>query len=200
MKSILTELKRLPRKADGDVYTPHIAVIAKRIGIDHSLALKLWPTSDIAAQLLAIHIADPEQVTEDFADLWITGLNEWGVCDSFTARLIRPKPFALAKARAWADREPEYERRAGFSLIAQMAWKKNGHPDKIFSDFLPLIEKHAIDDRYFVKKAVNWALRDIGKRSPALAKKAHSTAARLRAHSDKTARWVGTHRISEIPV
>jgi 3-methyladenine DNA glycosylase AlkD len=198
MKTLLTELRTLPRKADGDIYTPDIAAIAKRTGVNHALALDLWETSDIAAQLLAIHIADPDQVTENLADLWVTGLNEWGVCDSFTARLIRPKPFAVAKAREWADRYPEYERRAGFSLIAQIAWKKSDLPDSVFADFLPLVEKYATDDRYFVKKAVNWALRDIGKRSPYLAKKAQATATRLRAHDNKTARWVGTHRIVEI--
>ncbi len=196
--AILKELKALRRKTDGDVYNPDIVRIANRIGLDHSLAVKLWAPKYDAARELAIHIADPEKVTGKFLESWVKDLDEWGLCDGFTARLVRGTPFAVEKAHAWAEREPLYVRRAGFSLMAQMAWQKNDHPDSVFADFLPLVEKHAVDDRLHVKKAVNWALRDIGKRSPALARKALTVARRLQKADNKTAQWVGTHRIKEI--
>jgi len=198
MSALLAELKKLRRKADGDVYDPDIKKIAARIGADHRLALELWDTGDIAAQALAIQIADQEKIDGKLADKWVRGLSEWGICDSFTARLVRPKPFAAEKASIWAERKPEFERRAGFSLMAQMAWQQNGHTDHVFIDFLPLVEKHAGDERLYVKKAVNWALRDIGKRNEKLRQHALAAAQRLAASDDKTARWVGRHRMKEI--
>lgn len=175
MSALLAELKKLRRKADGDVYDPDIKKIAARIGANHKLALTLWDTGDIAAQALAIHIVDHKKIDGKFVDKWVRGLSEWGICDSFTARLVRPKPFAIEKAHLWAERQPEFERRAGFSLMAQMAWQQNGRADRVFIDFLPLVEKHAGDDRLYVKKAVNWALRDIGKRNEKL--RGHALAA-----------------------
>ena len=198
MSALLAELKKLRRKPDGDVYDPDIKKIAVRIGADHKLALELWDTGDIAAQALAIYIADHEKIDGKLADKWVRGLSEWGICDSFTARLVRPKPFAVEKARTWAARQPEFERRAGFSLMAQMAWQQNGHADRVFIDFLPLVEKHASDDRLYVKKAVNWALRDIGKRNTKLRGHALAATRRLAASDNKTARWVGSHRMKEV--
>lgn len=198
MKEILAELKALRRKADGDVYDPDLKKIAKAVGTDHELAIRLWDTGYDAARELAIHLADPGKATEKLLEQWVGDLDEWGLCDGFTARLVRNTSFAVEKAREWAGREPEYERRAGFSLMAQMAWQKNAHPDKVFAAFLPIVEKYATDDRYYVKKAVNWALRDIGKRNGVLKEKALAVSQRLRAHPDKTARWVGTHRMKEV--
>ncbi len=198
MKQILTELKNLRRKPDGDIYDPDIKKIAAGIGTDHKLAQMLWEKGDTAAQALAIYVVDSERFTERLAEKWVSGIGEWGICDSFTARLVRPKPFAIEKALEWAAREAEFERRAGFSLIAQMAWQKNGHPDEIFIEFLPLIEVYAADDRLYVKKAVNWALRDIGKRNANLQKHARKTAQKLSNSPDKTVRWVGRHRMDEI--
>ena len=198
MKKILAELSALRRKSDGDVYDPDIKKIATRIGTDHKLAQALWDEGDTAAQALAIYIVDGERFSERLAEKWVKGIGEWGICDSFTARLVRPKQFAIEKAHKWAGREPEYERRAAFSLMAQMAWQENGHQDEVFIDFLPVIEKFAHDERLYVKKAINWALRDIGKRNPNLQKHAKITARRLSKSADKTMRWVGTHRMTEI--
>jgi 3-methyladenine DNA glycosylase AlkD len=198
LSDILVRLKKLRRKPDGDVYDPDIKKIAARLGTDHALALALWAQKETAAQALAIYIADPDRINDRLVEKWVCGISEWGICDSFAARLVRPKPFAVAKAHEWAVRTAEFERRAGFSLMAQMAWQKNGHPDRVFIDFLPLIEKYANDDRLYVKKAVNWALRDIGKRNAELKKHALKTARRLAKSENKTARWVGSHRIKEI--
>ena len=198
MKKILAELKDLRRKPDGDVYDPDIKRIAARLGADHALALKLWDADGTAAQALAICVADPGQFDAGLAERWVADIGEWGICDSFTARLVRPKPFAVKKAHQWAKREPEFERRAGFSLMAQMAWQKNDHADEVFIRFLPLVEKYAGDDRLYVRKAVNWALRDIGKRNARLKKHAREMAKRLSSSDSKTARWVGSHRMKEI--
>lgn len=198
MRDILRELNSLRRMADGHIYLPDLKKIAKRVGVDQDLAGALWVCGDYAARHLALYVADREKITKALAEKWVRDLDDWAICDAFTANLIRPQDYAVAKAYEWARRKPLYQRRAGFSLLAQMAWQKNSHPDRVFADFLPLVEECANDDRLHVKKAVNWALRDIGKRNPSLAKKALVTARRLQKAEDKTARWVGTHRIREI--
>ena len=195
---LLIELKALRRKADGDVYNPDIVAIARRIGSSHERALTLWDTGYDAARELAIHIAEIDKFTSKHAESWVRDLDEWGLCDGFTARIIRHRPYVEKKAHEWAQREELYQRRAGFSLMAQMAWQKNAFTDKVFTDFLPFVIQYAEDDRLHVKKAVNWALRDIGKRNPALGKKALAVALRLKKSDNKTARWIGTHRIGEI--
>lgn len=196
---LLRELRSLRRKAvSGDVYTPDIALIARRIGADQELAESLWALDDKAARNLALHVADPEVFTENRAERWLKRVDCWEFCDGFTGRLIRYRPYAVQKTHEWAARPQLYQRRAGFALLAQMAWQANDYPDRVFSAFLPVIECHAGDDRLHVRKAVNWALRDIGKRNPALRKKALAVAARLKKADNKTARWVGTHRMKEV--
>jgi 3-methyladenine DNA glycosylase AlkD len=197
-KAVLADLKLLRRKPDGDIYKPDLNSFIKKIGQNHDLAHKLWLSGDHAARELALQLIDPAAMTERHLEHWVKDLNEWGLCDGFVARLVRPTSFAVIKAHEWAERQPEYQRRAGFALMAQLAWQKNAHKDAVFVDFLPLVEKHAADERYFVKKAVNWALRDIGKRNPKLARKALAVAARLQKHESATARWVGRHRMGEV--
>lgn len=197
--ALLHELRGLRRKtADGDVYNPDIVAIARRIGRSQPLAELLWFNTDIAARNLAIHMAEKEAFTPVRSEKWLKRVDRWDLCDGFTGRLIRYSPFAEAKAHEWASRESLYERRAGFALLAEMAWQKNDYPDRVFIDFLPVIEQFSADDRLHVKKAVNWALRDIGKRNPALCKKALVVAARLKKAENKTVRWVGTHRMDEV--
>lgn len=198
MAGLLRELKALRRKAAGDIYNPDVVAIARRIGKSHENALALWDTGYDAARELAVHIAEPDKFTIKSAESWVRDLDEWGLCDGFTGRLVRYCAYAERKAHEWAQREALYERRAGFALMAQMAWQKNDHPDSLFAGFLPLVTDYAEDERLHVRKAVNWALRDIGKRSPALARKALTVAQRLKKSDNKTARWVGSHRIGEI--
>lgn len=197
-KKILTALKKLRTKSDGDFYLPDLTPYIKQYKNRHDLALDLWPTGNKAARTLAYNIADPEKVTERLIDKWVKDLDSWDLCDGFTAILVRSSAFATTKPFEWVHRDETYIRRAGFSLIAQMAWQKNDFKDALFKKFLPLIERYADDDRLHVKKAVNWALRDIGKRNEALRPHALKTAARLQKSDDKTTRWVGTHRMKEI--
>ena len=197
-KKILSELKKLRRKSDGDFYTPDLVPFIKQYKNQHDLALALWPTGNKAARTLAYNIADPSKVTEKLIEAWVKDLDAWDLVDGFTASLIRPSKFAVTKPFEWVHREETYVRRAGFSLIAQMAWQQNEFKDALFKKFLPEIERYAHDDRLHVKKAVNWALRDIGKRNDALKPHAQKMAAKLQKSDDKTARWVGTHRMKEI--
>ena len=197
-KKILSELKKLRLKSDGDFYLPDLKPFIKTYAGQHELALELWTTGNKAARTLAYNIADPARVTEHLIDKWVEDLDEWDLVDGFTAILIRPTKFARTKPFEWAQREETYVRRAAFSLIAQMAWQKNDFEDALFKKFLPLVGEYAHDDRLHVKKAVNWALRDIGKRNDALKSHAQKIAARLQKSDDKTARWVGTHRMKEI--
>ena len=196
--ALLSELAQLRRKADGDVYTADLDVIAKRLKRDHELALALWNSGSLAAKLLATRIIDPEKVTEKLLDECLPDLDEWGLCDSFCAGVVRPTKWAVTKCHEWVAREPEFERRAAFSMMAQLAWQKNDHPDRVFIEFLPLIEAYADDNRLYVKKAVNWALRDIGKRNDVLRPYAQKTAKKLQSAGNKTAQWVGRHRMTEI--
>lgn len=198
LKTILSELKTLRRKPDGDVYTSDLDIIARPYRKNHDLALSLWGNGSLAARLLATRIIDQEKITEDLLEEWLPDLNEWGLCDGFCASVVRPTKWAVAKCHEWAAHEPEFERRAAFATMAQLAWQKNGHPDSVFLTFLPLIEQFAHDDRLYVKKAVNWALRDIGKRNASLQPYVLAVAERLQNSGDKTVRWVGRHRIKEV--
>ncbi|MEM7441804.1 MAG: DNA alkylation repair protein [Pseudomonadota bacterium] len=194
----LTALARLPRKADGKASITALNRLVREFGPDHALAVMLWETGDGAARQLAVRITEPEKVNAALLERWVRGLADWDLTDAFAAHTVRHTALAVEKAREWAGRSAEFERRAGFATMAQLAWVKSDVDDAVFIDFLPLIEDAATDERYYVKKAVNWALRDIGKRNPALAAHATRTARRLQASDDHTARWVGRHRMREV--
>ena len=137
----------------------------KKPGPDHGLALELWKSDIGEAKILAVMLADPGRVTEELAETWVGDFNSWDVCDQCCNRLLAHTPFAWEKAVQWTDRTAEFEKRAGFVLMAQLAVKDKAAPDKKFEAFFPLIRKGATDGRNYVKKAVSWALRQIGKRS-----------------------------------
>jgi 3-methyladenine DNA glycosylase AlkD len=187
---LLTELSALPRKAEGRAYFPAIKLIARRIGIDHALALKLWRSGDRDARSLATLIADPEKLDGTLLESWIADTDDWSLCDGVSA-LVCVRPFARQKIKAWARRDEEFVKRAAFATIAQAAWSKKRGQGWDFLAYLPLIERHAADDRFYVKKGVNWALRDIGKRSKDLYKPALALAEKLSQSPDSTARWIG---------
>lgn len=198
ISDVLEQLKILPKKKEsGEVYITSLHPLIKDIGIDNDLAIKLWDSGDRNAREIAVRICDGVRIDEALLDRWVLALDEWGLTDSFTGHLVRHTPFAVAKAYEWAQREDIYEKRAGFALIAQMAWCKNSFTDNVFIEFLPFISSSATDTRLHVKKAVNWALRDIGKRNQALQRHAVDVAMNLRQSQDKISRWVGTHRCHE---
>ncbi len=179
---------------------PLLRALAKPHRRDHALALELWSRPIHEARLLAAFIADPQQVTPQLMDTWAADFDSWDLCDQVCLTVFRRTPHAFAKVRAWAYREPEYERRAAFALLASLAVHAKAEPDDTFLAFLPLITDAATDERNFVKKAVNWSLRQIGKRpSPALHTAALALAETLAVHPvSKSARWTGKSAAREL--
>jgi 3-methyladenine DNA glycosylase AlkD len=173
--------------------------LAKAHRRDHSLALELWAQPIYECRLLAALVADPKQVTPELMDAWIVDFDSWALCDNTCLHLFRRTPHGFAKVSAWADRTPEFERRAAFALLAALAVHAKREPDQTFLNLLPLIERAADDDRNFVKKAVNWALRQIGKRnSPVCHAAAMALAADLAERTSPASRWIGKDALREL--
>jgi 3-methyladenine DNA glycosylase AlkD len=186
-----------PAKAYG-VATPVIRSIAKELGCNTELASALWSTNVLEARILATMIADPLQIAEAEVERWVREFDCWSVCDSACIGMLWKTPYAWRKVREWSRREPEYERRAAFALLAGLAVHDKKATDIQFLSALRLISKAARDDRNFVKKAVNWALRQIGKRNPALREAAVETAESLIATDSRAARWFGHDALREL--
>jgi 3-methyladenine DNA glycosylase AlkD len=186
-----------PAKAYG-VATPTIRSIAKQLGRNTELASALCSTNVLEARMLAAMIADPLQIPEEEVERWVREFDCWPVCDSACIGLLWKTPFAWRKVREWSRREPEYERRAAFALLAGLAVHDKKATDKQFRAALRLILKAAGDDRNFVKKAVNWALRQIGKRNAGLREAAIETAELLIATESSSARWIGHDALREL--
>src|SRR5882724_1354150 len=157
-----------------------IRKLAKRAGRDHDTALALWASGIHEARILASIVDEPARLTRRQMDAWARDFDSWDVCDQACMNLFWQRPEAWEMAAKWAGAKREYVRRAGFALMACLAWKAKDAPDERFETFLPLIVEAATDDRNFVKKAVNWALRGIGKRNPRLRKSAIATAKEIR--------------------
>jgi len=172
--------------------------IARRVGTDHALAERLWATGIHEARLLAGFIDDPAQVTEAQMERWVRDFDSWDVTDQVCSNLFDKTALAYAKAVEWSTREEEFVRRAGFVLMAALSVHDKSAPDEAFERFLPVIRRGAVDDRNFVKKAVSWALRQIGKRSPALNRKSVALAKALRESPSRSARWVGSDALREL--
>lgn len=173
--------------------------LAKAHRRDHALALELWAQPINECRMLAAFIADPKQVTPELMDAWITDFDSWALCDNTCVHLFRRTPHVFDKARAWADFAPEFERRAAFTLIATLAVHAKREPDQTFLDLLPLIERASDDDRNFVKKAVNWALRQIGKRRGDVCHPAALALAKdLATRDSRSARWIGGDALREL--
>lgn len=177
---------------------PQLKAIAGRHRRDHALALELWDSGYHEARLLATIIDDPKQVTEAQAEAWVKDLNSWDICDGFTGSLIDRTPFAYKKAQTWARRKDEFVRRAGFALMAWRVVHDKQATDDKFDPFFPLIFKYSTDERNFVKKAVNWALREVGKRNRALNRKAIQTARQIAKIDSRSASWIAKDALKEL--
>jgi 3-methyladenine DNA glycosylase AlkD len=171
---------------------------AKRIGSDHGLALKLWKTGWLDARILASFLADPGRVTPAMMDDWCGDFDNWGTTDTACFTLFDRSPHAWKKAKQWVKRKPEFEKRAGFVLMACLAAHDKSATDTAFLEFLPMIEAGADDERNFVKKGVSWALRHIGHRNARLHAAAVKTASKLAASADRTERWVGKDALRDL--
>jgi len=177
---------------------PFLRALAKRTGTDHVLAQRLWRSGIHEAQILAALIDDPRRVTPAQMERWIKDFDSWDVCDQVCGNLFDRTPYARRKAAAWARKKPEYQRRAGFALMAALAWHDKEAKDQVFLGYLPVIARYAVDDRNFVKKAVNWALRNIGKRNRALNKAAIVCARRIAKQDSRAARWIAKDALREL--
>jgi len=172
--------------------------LAKEIGTNHELALELWESGIHDARLLAVFLDDPSQVTEDQMDSWAKDFDSWDVCDQACTSLFDLTSHAWKKVFDWAERNEEFVKRAAFSIIAGLAVHDKKSNNEKFEQFAPLILKHAIDERNCVKKAVNWALRNIGKRNKMLNIKMIKLSKKIQKIDSKSAKWIASDAIREL--
>jgi len=209
---IIEKLKSLsdPKAAEGmarygintktayGVSIPNLRKIAKNSGKNHALARELWHSGIHEARILASMIDEPKLVTKKQADQWIKDFDSWDVCDQVCMNLFDKTSFAFERAILWTKNTAEFEKRAGFALMASLAFHDKSFSDEKFLKFFPLIKKYSIDERNFVRKAINWALRQIGKRNINLNKQAIELAKEIQNINSKSARWIAYDAIKEL--
>ncbi len=177
---------------------PSLRKLAKEIGKNHKLAQELWESKIHEARILASFIDDPKLVTSQQMDIWVNNFDSWDICDQVCSNLFDKTPYAYGKINVWCKNEQEFARRAGFVMMAVLAVHDKSLTDKRFKSFFPLIKKYSSDERNFVKKAVNWALRQIGKRNKELLKKALNCAEEIKTLDSKSAKWIAADAIREL--
>lgn len=179
------------------VSIPVLRQMGKEIGRQHSLSLKLWDSGIHEARILAGLIGDPDQLTGKQIEAWVRDFDSWDVCDLVCSNLFDKTPFAYSKAMEWPTDKKEFVKRAGYVLMACLAVHDKKAVDSKFMKFFPIIIQGASDERNFVKKAVNWALRQLGKRSLRLNKEAFKTAKKIQLIPLKSARWIASDALRE---
>jgi 3-methyladenine DNA glycosylase AlkD len=165
---------------------------------NHTLALELWASGIHEARILAALIEDPAKVNRTQAERWVRDFDSWDICDHVCGEVLTYTPFAMEKALQWTERPTEFVKRAGFVVVARTAVRRKDLPDELFLEFLPIIQREATDDRNFVRKAVNWALRQIGKRSPSLRRAAIAEAKIIAKINSRAARWIAADALREL--
>jgi 3-methyladenine DNA glycosylase AlkD len=175
-----------------------LLAFAKRLGKDQALAAALWKTGRYEARLLAALVEEPSRVTRKQMNAWAAAFDSWAVTDTVCFHLFSRVPAAWEKARQWALSPREFVKRGGFALMASLVLRDKAAPDARFVALLPLIEKGARDERNFVKKGVNWALRTVGKRSQRVHAAALASAKRLAESEEPSCRWVGKDALREL--
>ena len=180
------------------VSKPKLDAMVRRITKNHELGLRLWATGIHDARLLGMLISDPNRVTASLMEQWARDFDNWDVCDGTCCHLFVFARPAWAKAYAWTSRKAEFHKRAGFALTAFLAVHDKQAPDDKFLKALAMIEREAWDERNFVRKAVNWALRNIGKRNLRLNRQAIACAERIRAQDSRAARWIAADALREL--
>jgi len=188
----------IAKRVYGGWSTPELKRLARGIGRDHALAQKLWDSEIHEARALATLVDDPAQVSARQMEKWAKAFDNWAVCDGACINLFRYTKFAHAKCVAWSSRPEEFVKRAAFALMAGLAVADKAASDQAFLKFLPLIERAAVDERNYVRKAVNWALRQIGKRNKRLNRAARATARRVHGFDSRAARWIASDSLREL--
>ncbi len=211
-ENIIKELKSMknPRNVQGmqrfgiqgkemlGISMPTIRKMAKDIGKDHILAGKLWKSGIHEARLLACFIDDPEQVTEKQMEDWVKDFDSWDIVDQCCGQLFDRTLFVEKKIDEWTERKEEFTKRSGFVLMAARSVHDKKARDKDFDRYFPIMKKHATDERNFVRKAVNWALRQIGKRNLSLNKKAIRAGEDIQKIDSRAARWIANDALREL--
>lgn len=180
------------------VKIPQLRALAHQIGSDHRLALALWEERLRETMILASMIAQIGETTEDLMERWAADFYDWEVTDQTCMNLFEKTPFAVSKARQWSDRPEEFVRRAGFVLIARLAVSDKKAADELFLSFFPEIKQGVTDGRAGVKKAVNWAIRQIGKRNRRLNAEAILLSEQIARIDSGPARWIAADAIREL--
>lgn len=179
------------------ISVPVLRATARGLGRHHELAQALWDSGVPEAQIVAALVAEPARFTVAQMNHWVTRMHAWDTCDQACTNAFAPSPLAWGRVPVWAGRQAEFEKRAAFALLAALAVHDKRAADEAFVACLPLIEVAADDERNFVRKAVNWALRQIGKRNEALLGEAVLCAERLRQRPSKAARWIAADALRE---
>lgn len=180
------------------VQIPVLRQIAKKTGKDHALAQELWASGIHEARILASMVDSPSLVTEEQMESWVREFDSWDVCDGCIMNLFAFTPFAWDKTVEWSSAKKEFVKRAGFVMMARLAVGSVKAEDGMYEKFLPIIKRESGDGRNFVRKAVNWALRQIGKRNVNLNKKAIKTAREIQKIDSKAAKWVASDALREL--
>lgn len=180
------------------IYHKDLKLLAKDIGYDNKLALQLFDSGIYEGRLLCSKMFNPKDVTEPLMEKWVKTFENWEVCDSFSMGLFAKSEFALVKILEWTKRNQEFEKRAGFAIMAAYCMADKTSENKLFEQFFPIIKREANDERLYVKKAINWALRNIGKRNADLNKQAISTAKDILEFESSSAKWIARNALSEL--
>lgn len=177
---------------------PELRKLAKDIGKNHNLAQQLWKSKIHEARIIAGLIDISEEVTEEQMEKWVKDFDSWDICDQVCMNLFVKTRFAYKKAEEWGFRKEEFVKRAAFALMASLAVHDKKAKDEAFLKFLPIIKRESLDERNFVRKAVNWALRQIGKRNKNLNKEAIKVSKEIQKINSKTAKWIASDAIREL--
>jgi 3-methyladenine DNA glycosylase AlkD len=177
---------------------PVLRLLKKNIGKNHDLALDLWQTDILEARILAAFIADPKLMKKTVINRWVRDFDNWAICDGVCMHCFRNTPYAHEMIRPWTKRKEEFIRRAGFTMMATLAVGDKKSEDKVFLQYLSLIKKYSTDERNYVKKAVNWALRQIGKRNMKLNAAAIKMAKKIQKLDSSAAKWIAADALREL--
>ncbi len=177
-----------------------LKLLAREIGQNDALAVALFNTGVYEARLLCSKLFDPAALTEAQMDAWAMTFDNWEICDSFCMGFFARSAHARAKAEQWSTRQEEFVKRAAFSIMASYGFAHKQAPNEVFERFLVLIERESTDERHYVSKAVNWALRNIGKRNRDLQGMAISLANKLKLSDAACSRWIGSDALRELDV
>lgn len=180
------------------IYHKDLKELAKKIGKDSLLAIQLFESGIYEARILCSKVFNPKDLTESLMEKWVRTFENWEVCDSFCMGVFAKSDLALTKILEWSKREEEYQKRAAFAIMAAYCMADKTSNNELFRQFFPIIETASLDNRLYVKKAVNWALRNIGKRNVDLRKEAILVANKIQKLESKTAVWIAKNALNEL--